>query len=245
MSSKTFPTLEVEHQLLAGGSRFVIGVDEVGRGSIAGPVAVGVCLLDSQSPAFSQPWPSKLRDSKLLTEKTRTDLVPELELWVAAHGVGFASAQEIDEKGIVAALALAAGRALESMLTAEELRGRIAQDGAVILLDGSHNWLGSKAAGIPVEVLPKADLNCVSVAAASVFAKVERDGFMVGLASDFRHFGFEGHKGYASEQHILAVREHGPSIQHRVTWLTKILAGSKFDRFETEPDHSETVVVDL
>jgi ribonuclease HII len=244
MSSKTYPTLEVEHRLLAGGARFIIGVDEVGRGSIAGPVAVGVCLLDSQGSTFLQPWPAKLQDSKLLSEKTRIDLVPALDSWAAAYAVGFASALEIDEKGIVVALALAAGRALESMLADENLRGQIAQDGAMILLDGSHNWLGAKASGIPVEVLAKADLNCVSVAAASVFAKVERDSFMISLASDFGHYGFEGHKGYASEQHILAVREHGPSEQHRLTWLTKILAGSKFDPFLSDDVLSETVVVD-
>ncbi len=244
MSSKTFPTLEVEHQLLANGARYIIGIDEVGRGSIAGPVAVGVSLLDSHSEAFLQPWPTKLRDSKLISEKTRTELWPSLDAWVAGHAVGFSSAQEIDERGIVVALALSAGRALETMLSDEHLRGQIAIDGAVILLDGSHNWWGSKAAGIPVQVRTKADRDCVSVAAASVFAKVERDALMVELASEFNQYGFDGHKGYASEQHILAVREFGPSSQHRVTWLTKILAGSKYDRNLTANNDLETIVVD-
>ena len=91
MSSKTFPTLEVEHQLLANGARYIIGIDEVGRGSIAGPVAVGVSLLDSHSEAFMQPWPPKLRDSKLISEKTRTELWPSLDSWVAGHAVEFSS----------------------------------------------------------------------------------------------------------------------------------------------------------
>jgi ribonuclease HII len=134
-----------------------------------------------------------------------------------------ASASEIDNKGIVRALALSAGRALDSLLQDASLRQAIARDGAIIILDGSHNWLGAKASGIPVIVRTKADRDCVSVAAASVISKVERDNLMIALASRFGEYGFDGHKGYASEAHIQAIRTIGPSSEHRHTWLTKIL----------------------
>jgi ribonuclease HII len=134
-----------------------------------------------------------------------------------------ATANEIDTKGIVQALALSAGRALDSLLDDASLRQAIARDGAVIILDGSHNWLGAKASGIPVIVRTKADRDCVSVAAASVISKVERDNLMIELATGFSGYGFEGHKGYASEAHILAIKTIGPSREHRHTWLTKIL----------------------
>ena len=134
-----------------------------------------------------------------------------------------ASANEIDSKGIVQALALSAGRALDQLLQDASLRQAIATDGAVIILDGSHNWLGVKASGIPVMVRTKADRDCVSVAAASVISKVQRDNLMIELAASHAEFGFEGHKGYASEAHIQAIKLHGPSAEHRHTWLTKIL----------------------
>ena len=224
MSSKTFPSLDLERSLWVAGSRFVIGMDEVGRGAIAGPVAVGVALVDRDSPAASEPWPAKLCDSKLISEKVRNEILAPVQNWVAASAVGMSSAVEIDTKGIVAALALAAGRALDVLLADAELRAAIARDGATIILDGSHNWLGAKAAGINVVVRTKADRDCVSVAAASVISKVERDNLMIALAESYPDFGFAGHKGYAAETHIAAVRSLGPSAEHRVTWLTKILA---------------------
>ena len=223
MSSKTFPSLSLERELWAKGARFIIGMDEVGRGAIAGPVAVGVALLDSQDSRVETVWPSNLKDSKLLSEKARNEILAPVQSWVSGYAVGMASANEIDTKGIVQALALSAGRALNSLLEDASLRQAIAKDGAIIILDGSHNWLGANAAGIPVIVRTKADRDCVSVAAASVISKVERDNLMIELASSHPQFGFEGHKGYASEAHILAIRTIGPSAEHRHTWLTKIL----------------------
>jgi ribonuclease HII len=198
-------------------------MDEVGRGAIAGPVAVGVALLDSQDSRVETAWPSNLKDSKLLSEKARNEILAPVQSWVSGYAVGMASANEIDTKGIVQALALSAGRALDSLLEDVSLRQAIARDGAIIILDGSHNWLGTQAAGIPVIVRTKADRDCVSVAAASVISKVERDNLMIELASSHPQFGFDGHKGYASEAHILAIRTIGPSVEHRHTWLTKIL----------------------
>ena len=223
MSSKTFPSLSLERELWAKGARFIIGMDEVGRGAIAGPVAVGVALLDSRDSRAETAWPSNLKDSKLLSEKARNEILAPVQDWVSGYAVGMASANEIDTKGIVQALALSAGRALDSLLQDASLRHSIARDGAIIILDGSHNWLGAKASGIPVIVRTKADRDCVSVAAASVISKVERDNLMIQLSLSHPEFGFEGHKGYASEAHISAIRTVGPSTEHRHTWLTKIL----------------------
>lgn len=214
MSSKTYPTSEFETQLFAAGVKQLIAIDEVGRGAIAGPVAVGVTLTSPET--FTRPWPAKLCDSKLMSEKQReADFQPVAE-WVDQWAVGMASAVEIDKIGITKALSLAAERAIEQLSFNPE--------GTRILLDGSHNWLGNRSYGVTVAVRPKADRDCVSVAAASVLAKVTRDHLMVELSMDFPGFGFEGHKGYASASHIVAVRRLRPSIQHRVTWLDRILA---------------------
>ena len=224
MSSKTYPSLNFERELIASGSRFIIGIDEVGRGAIAGPVVVAVALLDSQAQSFSEPWPIALADSKLMTEKSRLATAPLVQEWVAGVHTGFVSASEIDQRGITKALALAAGQALEKLLGSDELRALIARDGATIILDGSHNWLGTQALGIDVVTRTKADRDCVSVACASVVAKVDRDLLMIELSSQLPNYGFDGHKGYASAAHIEAIRAFGPSSEHRLTWLTRILS---------------------
>jgi ribonuclease HII len=223
MSSKTSPTIEFERSLTQGGVRFIIGIDEVGRGAVAGPVAVGVALIDTHSPAFAD-IPSGLRDSKLLSERQREALQPLIETWMHAGSVGMVDASVIDEKGIVYSLALSASRGLTSLLEQAGVAAAIARDGAVILLDGTHNWLEGHTGGLPVTVRAKADRDCASVAAASVLAKVARDHLMVELAAEHPGYGFEGHKGYASELHIKAIRSLGPSAVHRKTWLTKILS---------------------
>ena len=241
MSSKTFPSLNLENELWAKGSRFVIGMDEVGRGAIAGPVAVGVALIDRQDLKSGEPWPAKLCDSKLISEKVRNEIVGPVSEWVAASAVGMVSAAEVDATGIVKALAAAGSSALTQILEDQELRQEIIRDGAVIILDGSHNWLGAKASGIDVLVRTKADRDCVSVAAASVVAKVARDNLMIELAKDVQGYGLEGHKGYASASHIEAVRRLGPSSEHRITWLTKILAAPEAEGLASpnaEGEHS-------
>ena len=203
----------------------MIGMDEVGRGAIAGPVAVGVAIIDRKDSRSQTPWPTKLCDSKLISEKVRNEIVVPVSEWVSGSAVGMVSASQIDANGIVDALATAGSIALAQLLEDATLRSEIIQDGAVIILDGSHNWLGAKASGIDVMVRTKADRDCVSVAAASVIAKVARDNLMIELAEQVSGYGLEGHKGYASATHIAAVRALGPSSEHRVTWLTKILAG--------------------
>ncbi len=223
MSSKIYPSLDSERRIFERGNRFVIGIDEVGRGAIAGPVAVGVSLIDKANPNLES-WPEKLQDSKLMTAKSRSEITQPLIDWVSSHAVGFSANTEIDELGISEALRLAAGRALDELLKDATFRKLIAQDGAVILLDGSQNWLGKVSYGLDVNLQVKADTNCVSVAAAAVLAKITRDSLMQELDQQYPGYGIAAHKGYASAAHISALRTLGPSAIHRVTWLTRILA---------------------
>jgi ribonuclease HII len=223
MSSKIFPSLDTERRIFERGNRFVIGVDEVGRGAIAGPVAVGVSLLDQTNP-YLESWPEKLQDSKLMTAKARSEITEPLAQWIGSHAVGFSSSNEIDELGISEALRMAAGRALDQLFKVASLRKTIADYGAVILLDGSQNWLGKISYGLDVQVQVKADTNCVSVATAAVLAKVTRDSLMQELDQQHPGYGLAEHKGYASKAHIAALRAIGPSAIHRLTWLTRILA---------------------
>ena len=223
MSIKTYPTLQTESKLFERGNRFVIGIDEVGRGAIAGPVAVGLSLIDKLNPALSS-WPEKLQDSKLMTPKSRAEITEPLESWVDGFAIGYSSNEEIDKSGISEALRSAASRALTELLASGSVRSKLASEGAVILLDGSQNWLGKQAAGLEVNLQVKADTSCVSVAAAAVLAKVKRDELMEQLDGAYPEYGFAGHKGYASAAHIQALKTHGPSAIHRLTWLTRILA---------------------
>jgi ribonuclease HII len=221
MSSKPYPTTEVERSL---GRRYVIGIDEVGRGAIAGPVAVGAFVLDLEQLDESS-IPSKLQDSKLMTEKNREAVFEELKNWSPGYSVGMVSAAEIDSNGIIWALSQSAVRALEELVKDETVSQALAANEVHILLDGTHNWLETVVSRIPVAVRAKADRDCVAVSAAACMAKVTRDRLMVTLAETYPDFLLEGHKGYASAAHIEAVRRLGPSEVHRVSWLTKILSG--------------------
>ncbi len=215
----TEPTLEIERQLLTE-HELVIGVDEVGRGALAGPVAVGACVIGAAQ--LEQGAPAGLRDSKLLTAKRRLAIEPEARAWALASALGWASAAEIDDYGIGSCLASAAIRAL-----AELWQQSIPVDRAVILLDGTHDWLtGAMQHPLPVIVRPKADRDCASVAAASVIAKVARDRHMHELLTDqpeWQVYGWDSNVGYGSVKHRTAIQQHGPCPQHRRTWLTKII----------------------
>ncbi|WP_082156106.1 ribonuclease HII [Cellulomonas sp. A375-1] len=230
------PHLRIERALLRDGARLVAGMDEVGRGSLAGPVSVGVVVVDLQTRSA----PQGVADSKLLTPAARVALLPRLHRWGVTRAVGHASAAEIDEIGIIAALRLAGTRAL---LAAAEVAGPV----DVVVLDGSHDWLTPPAQGdlftdeghddetasglVTPRVLlkVKADRSCASVAAASVLAKCERDALMVTLAADHPHYRWDENKGYASPEHIGALRELGPCVLHRRSWRlpgTEPAAGS-------------------
>lgn len=206
----TDPTLDVERELFAAGATCVVGVDEVGRGAIAGPVVVGVSVIREVSE-----FPTGLRDSKLISAKRREALVDPVRDWVHAVELGEATAAEVDEFGIVSALTRAGERAFAKLtMSGQDLTG------AVVLLDGTHNWLkGGLIPDLDIRVRAKADRDCAVVAAASVCAKVYRDGLMVDAGGETDHYGWASNKGYGSEGHFAAIAEHGATEFHRRTWL--------------------------
>jgi len=219
-SGVTDPTLRMERAMLRDGARLVIGCDEVGRGAIAGPVAVGLSVFAGRAGGA----PKGLRDSKMLSEPRREELYPVVAQWSVSSAVGMASNEEVERIGIIAALGLAAVRALAEL---HDLGVEMA--GAVVLLDGSHDWLtpaiergGAIPAGAPrpaVTMRVKADRDCAVVAAASVLAKVRRDRLMIEADPVHPGYHWTGNKGYASADHYAAIDELGPSPLHRWSWL--------------------------
>ncbi|RIJ76396.1 ribonuclease HII [Nakamurella silvestris] len=219
------PDLRMEKKLLKGGVVRLAAMDEVGRGALAGPVTVGVVIVTASVGRV----PQGLRDSKLLSAARREALVTPIRRWAPQHGVGHATADEIDTVGIMRALRLAGERALA-----------LAGDYDAVLLDGNHNWLtppatlfefdldGETGSGgdevppartdAPVHLRIKADLSCATVAAASVLAKTERDRIMTELGPEHPEFGFDINKGYGTPEHKDALRRLGPSAVHRRSW---------------------------
>ncbi|MBC7724349.1 MAG: ribonuclease HII [Burkholderiaceae bacterium] len=212
------PTLEVELALHGEGHRFVIGCDEVGRGAIAGPVAVGLAVVDLDVG----PFPAGLRDSKLLSEKRREALAPLTAGWAVHSAVGLASAAEVDTIGLSAALGLAGKRALGLLHAAgADIRS------SIILLDGAFDWLTpALQTALPLRLRVKADRDCASVSAASVVAKVHRDRLMIAADEAIPGYGWAGNKGYGSAGHFAAIAELGATQLHRRTWLKSAPAGA-------------------
>jgi len=215
------PSLRVERALQRQGHRLLCGMDEVGRGALAGPVSVGVVVIDETCRSA----PVGVKDSKLLTAAARERMVAPIRRWARAWAVGHASPAEIDAIGIMAALRLAGTRALAQLDVVPDL----------VILDGNHDWLtnpakvgllafldeGADVAGTavpPVTTLVKADLTCSSVAAASVLAKVERDAMMVALAAEVGTYSWELNKGYSAPEHLAALSVHGACEHHRRSW---------------------------
>ncbi len=216
MTPVSDPTLRHERALGRQGARLIIGVDEVGRGALAGPVAVGMCVIDPVRPGR---FPPGLRDSKLLAEARREQLAPLAVAWARASAVGLASAAEVDELGIMFCLGLAGARALEILLSAG-----VDVAGAVMVLDGNYDYLSRHLVSVvptPIQVTTKikADRDCASVAAASVVAKVHRDRLMISLDAEVPGYGWASNKGYGSSAHFEALELLGPSDHHRRTWL--------------------------
>ncbi len=243
MTKRVSPTDQVQVQLLDQYGP-VVGVDEVGRGAIAGPLAVGAVLVDD----CCGPGPQGLADSKLISAARRESLVMPIRRWAAASAVGWATSDEVTAHGVTGALRLAGLRALELISRAS------ANPAACILLDGKHDWLtgiGSKrfpepnlfdgivdpypgverivgsVAGalseyetgrlaIPVVTKVKADMSCEVVAAASILAKVARDHYMQALPDP--GYGWSSNKGYASSVHTSALSALGPCEHHRLGW---------------------------
>jgi ribonuclease HII len=214
--SRAQPDLDVERALLGDGRRFIAGCDEVGRGALAGPVSVGVALVDLHHVGELV---EGLADSKLLSPRQRDDIAPKVRSWVVSWGVGHATAQEIDDVGLTAALRLAGLRAL----------ARLDRQPDLVLLDGRHDWLTPPTQTSwlddplavtvpPVVTRVGADRHCASVAAASVLAKVERDQIMIDLAAAAPPYRWDLNKGYGSPVHLAALRQHGVSAYHRRSW---------------------------
>ena len=205
------PTLSVERSILRSGARYVIGCDEVGRGAIAGPVAVGLSVVETGVRGI----PPGLRDSKLLSEKRREELAPLAAAWVQYSAVGMATADEVDRIGIIASLGLAGKRALIALHEAG-----VGIHESVVLLDGAHDWLSGALVKPPrVQTRVKADRDCASVAAASVIAKVQRDRLMIDADAVHPGYGWTGNKGYGSADHFAAIGTLGATPLHRHTWL--------------------------
>lgn len=192
---------EIENSLYAEGYKMICGVDEAGRGPLAGPVCAAAVILPK---GLELPG---LNDSKKLTDKKRRELFPIIKEQAIAYGIGLASHEEIDEINILQATYLAMERAIA------QLEGKA----DYALIDGNR----AKDFGLPVRTVVKGDSLSASIAAASVLAKVTRDDIMLEMAEKYPQYGFEVHKGYGTKAHYEALREHGHSSIHRLSFLKK------------------------
>ena len=192
---------EIEEEVYAEGYTVICGVDEAGRGPLAGPVCAAAVILPRghQIPG--------LNDSKKLTDKKRRELFPLIKEQAIAYGIGMASHEEIDEINILQATYLAMERAIA------QLEGKA----DLALIDGNR----AKDFGLAVRTVVKGDSLSANIAAASVLAKVTRDDLMMEMAQEFPGYGFEVHKGYGTKAHYEALRAMGPCAIHRMTFLKK------------------------
>jgi ribonuclease HII len=221
-AKKNRPTLDFENNLFSRGAKLIAGMDEVGRGCLAGPVSVGVAVISIEN---INP-PENLADSKLLTHEQREELLPLVKTWVKDYAVGHASNNEIDEIGLTRALRRAGRRALVQLVTKPDH----------LILDGKHNWLmpeketqnmfeqefddGPLSVDLKIITQIKADLTCASVAAASIVAKTTRDQMMAELSKEFPNYFWAENKGYAAPEHLEAIKSFGATKYHRVSWKT-------------------------
>ena len=191
----------IEDGCFAEGYSVVCGVDEAGRGPLAGPVCAAAVILPphTQIPG--------LNDSKKLTDKRRRELMPVIKEQALAYGIAFATHEEIDEINILQATYLAMERALAQLAVKPD----------IALIDGNR----AKDFGLPVKTVIHGDSLSASIAAASVLAKVTRDDLMMQMAEEYPQYGFEIHKGYGTKAHYEALTAHGPSPIHRMTFLKK------------------------
>ena len=203
---------DVLERELVGDGLLVAGIDEVGRGAWAGPASVGVAVFRDDEPA-----PVGICDSKALTEEEREELFPRVAAWCREGSVGHAAHDECDRLGMTAALRLAARRALAGLSTHPD----------AVLLDGAFDYLTepdedgnrpSVTARPSVRTVVRGDAACVSIAAASIVAKVTRDRMMRSLAPSFPAFDFDRNKGYPTRVHKLALHGFGLTSIHRRSW---------------------------
>lgn len=193
---------EIENGIYDEGYKLLCGVDEAGRGPLAGPVCAGAVILPR---GLVIPG---LNDSKRLSEKKRSELYDEITRSAICFGIAFAAVEEIETLNILGATYLAMNRAIAQLQPQPELA----------LIDGNRD------AGISANsrCIIKGDSLCADIAAASILAKVTRDRYMTELAEQYPEYGFERHKGYGTEQHYAALREFGPSPVHRLSFLRKM-----------------------
>ena len=191
----------IENSLLSDDVKIICGVDEAGRGPLAGPVCAAAVILP---PGIEIPG---LNDSKKLTDKRRRELFPIIKETALAYGIGLASHEEIDEINILQATFLAMERAISQLKVRPDM----------VLIDGNR----AKDFGLPVKTVIHGDSLSASIAAASVLAKVTRDDIMDDLASSYPEYGFQIHKGYGTKAHYEALRTYGHCENHRKTFLKK------------------------
>jgi ribonuclease HII len=196
---QTVPSLAVERGLWDEGAEVVVGVDEVGRGSWAGPISVGAVVLPRDRRVY------RVRDSKMLTEEERERLFPRIAAWCRAWAVGHASQEECDELGMSEAQRLAAHRAMQGLGLQPD----------TVLVDGRWDFVGTGR----VQRIVKGDASCLSIAAASVLAKVTRDRIMRAEARHFPAYDFDLNKGYPCPRHKAALAAWGPTSIHRRAWV--------------------------
>lgn len=194
-----------EREAFDAGIKLVCGVDEAGRGPLAGPVCAAAVILP---PGLDIPG---LNDSKKLTDKKRRELYDIMIEQAVSYGIAFASEQEIDEINILQATFLAMERAMQKLSPQPELA----------LIDGNR----TKDFGLPVRTIVKGDSLSASIAAASILAKVTRDRLMEEYDAQYPQYGFAVHKGYGTRRHYAALREYGPCEIHRRTFLKKFYGG--------------------
>ena len=192
---------QIEEGLFTQGISMICGVDEAGRGPLAGPVCAAAVILP---PNLIIPG---LDDSKKLTDKRRRELMPIIKEQAIAYGVGLASHEEIDQINILQATFLAMERAL----------AQLPQKPGYVLIDGNRQ----KDFGYPSRTVVKGDSLSANIAAASVLAKVTRDDIMEAIAVDYPGYGFEVHKGYGTKAHYEALRQMGHCPIHRMSFLRK------------------------
>jgi ribonuclease HII len=193
------PGLVVERSLWESGASIVVGVDEVGRGAWAGPITVGAVVVPQERRIY------KLRDSKMLTEDEREARFERVANWCEAWSVGHASFTECDELGMAEAQRLAARRAIEGLGVSPD----------AVVVDGSWDFVGAPR----TEMVVGGDASCLSVAAASILAKVTRDRLMRVEAEHYPAYGFDSNKGYPEPRHQAALQWFGPSAIHRRSWV--------------------------
>lgn len=197
------PGLNHERRLLRQGYRLIAGIDEAGRGAWAGPVHAAAVILPLDRSDLT-PALDGVADSKQLSPKRRETLLQVVYQVAISVGVGEASAPEVDRLGVLVATRLAMRRAIEALTPLPE----------ALLLD----YVRLPAVALPQRSLPKADQHCLSVAAASIVAKVSRDHWMIELDKQYPGYGFARHKGYGTAAHRAALSRLGPSPFHRMSW---------------------------